>query len=539
MIQKRTDYHVAAFIFTLALLLLSCGGATAAQLANWHGSMGTETVREQHYTFHVEQDSNVAMTFTCAPTLTSQYTEIILLDRYNKRMDRRYAMESPTRHTYHLAPGDYIIMVGKYRSDLYGDYVLRLEATVASPGTTENEHNDQKESASIVNGHSIFGSIGYWYDSHTMDKADWFVVSFETGGEVEIRTECSESMNTQYAVMELYDSRDNRLFSKSSLGSGNTGKVTLPEGGLYYVLVWSPRTDHFGSYEIHFITEGGGQAPEEFTYTIKNPGADDAMRYITARSNIRVRTEGAFTFWQPETGGPTEGQTTPGVLIYHFELPHPAATVTLFATTITFHWNYSQGHALLYVSRDGTSWNKIAEAAPPEFGSYNQGVFNGDLSDFLAGSRDIYVKALLYAYGPDAKNGGAYTNTAEHSRYDSNRDNVTFELKVKYNSHTASTGNAEYDAETKILNVPCVEVGGAAYWGDFRLVSEFPLMLSLDDYGQLEKSGANCARYDFERHLIHVPTLRIGNDFYSMDLVLDTSSGLFHVNNVQRVIFAK
>jgi len=186
-----------------------------------------------------------------------------------------------------------------------------------------------------------------------------------------------------------------------------------------------------------FIAAGRPTCFADFSYSIKNPNADSAKTYIISTSNITISTEGIVTYWHPATGSGTEAASLPGVIIYHFPLTGTIAEATLYITTAAFHWSYSQGHTFVYISTDGNNWTKLAEAAPPEFGKGRSGNFSGLLPEMLVGKKDIYVKVELYSYGPKASMGGAMTNTAQHLRYSSSQDNVTFQLDVAYQKNTA------------------------------------------------------------------------------------------------------
>lgn len=173
---------------------------------------------------------------------------------------------------------------------------------------------------------------------------------------------------------------------------------------------------------------------DQFVYTIKNPRDTNAQKYVISRSNIQITDEEESTYWLPSSGGETMGTTTPGIMIYHFPLSRPIQTATLFAGLHTFHWTYSVGHDFLYVSPDNINWIKITELDPPSDNGGWTGNSSVDLPAVFSGRQDIYVKIELYSYGPKAHRGPPWTNTAQHLRYFSERDNTTFRLEVQYDS---------------------------------------------------------------------------------------------------------
>lgn len=173
-------------------------------------------------------------------------------------------------------------------------------------------------------------------------------------------------------------------------------------------------------------------AQADFTYTIKNPLSYDALKYITYKSNLSIATEASgTTFLQPETGSKDLRTSKPGIVIYHFPLSEPILEGTLFVRTDVYHWNYSRGYSLIFLSSDGRNWEKMVETPSPKFGKWSSGNFSGSLPSSYKGKNDIYVKVMLYSFGSQASRGGAMTNTAQHLRHDPSRDNITFKLDIK------------------------------------------------------------------------------------------------------------
>ncbi len=179
------------------------------------------------------------------------------------------------------------------------------------------------------------------------------------------------------------------------------------------------------------ITATISTSSASFSYSIRNPDDSSAARYIKNKTNISIRTEGDFTYFCPSYGGTTLESSSPGVIVYHFSFAEPITEATLFISATTFHWDFSQGHSFVYVATDENSWIKLAEATPPEYGSWRSGDFSGSLPPTFIGKKNIYIKVELYSYGKSAAKGGFYCNTAQHLRYDKTRNNLTFKLDVK------------------------------------------------------------------------------------------------------------
>jgi|GEM_PF-1624391 len=176
----------------------------------------------------------------------------------------------------------------------------------------------------------------------------------------------------------------------------------------------------------------------DFSYQINNPSAANADDYIVNTNNAELKEEGDVIYWKQDIGAKTLEESNPGVITYHFSFEQSIADATLFIRTSTFHWSYSKGHSYVYTSTDGSNWIKLLEATPPEYGDATTKAYNDKLPANFIGAKDIWLRVELNAYGENASRGGAMTNTAQHSRYDSNANNTTLSLQVNYSqNHTA------------------------------------------------------------------------------------------------------
>ena len=174
---------------------------------------------------------------------------------------------------------------------------------------------------------------------------------------------------------------------------------------------------------------------DSFEYSYRDPCPEFDSEYIIEKKNIECRQEGSVSYWKPEIGGSTKSTTEPGILVYHFNLPRPIDYGWLKVNTATYHWWYSQGHSYIYYSIDGTDWKKLAEAPPPPPpppGSANYGAWDGSLPSLFSGLNEIYLKVVLYSYGERAASGGAFTNTAQHSRFQAGTYSPSFRVTVTY-----------------------------------------------------------------------------------------------------------
>lgn len=190
-------------------------------------------------------------------------------------------------------------------------------------------------------------------------------------------------------------------------------------------------TDDDGATSIDTIevTVNGADEDYDFSYIITNPSALSAQTYIVNSSNIRLGG-GADIFWQPDIGGTSLANTTPGIIDMQFNFPGNVEIAYLSTRIDSFHWEYSRGHTYLHGSVNGTNWDLLDEAQPPAFGVWNGGGYNDFVPNSMIGGTDIWVRAELYSYGPSASSGSVWTNTAQFLRHNVANGNTTFKLNV-------------------------------------------------------------------------------------------------------------
>ena len=170
----------------------------------------------------------------------------------------------------------------------------------------------------------------------------------------------------------------------------------------------------------------------DFTFSYTDPSIDDAQKYIIFKDNVEIRDEGSVKYWKPVIGGSTKAATEPGIIQYHFHFQRKIFSGHLHYYASCYHWWYSQGEAYLFISSNGIDWTKLSEAVSPAYGGASYASFDDVIPDIFLGKNDIYLKVELYSYGEKASYGGAYTNTAQHSRYQSGSTTPTFELDIEF-----------------------------------------------------------------------------------------------------------
>ena len=178
----------------------------------------------------------------------------------------------------------------------------------------------------------------------------------------------------------------------------------------------------------------------DFSYHYGDPKTPLDDGYIVSTSNAGLYSEAVVRAWTPNVGGTTFGNTTPGVIVYHFPFAQQTAAISLWMNMPTFHWSYSEGHNFLYGSTNGADWLPLAELLPPAYGAARD-LGTVAIPAELVGAADLWLRVELYSYGPSAPQGGVLTNTAQLSRWATNSPNGTsFRLDVDYVPEPATAG---------------------------------------------------------------------------------------------------
>jgi len=204
-----------------------------------------------------------------------------------------------------------------------------------------------------------------------------------------------------------------------------SGSLTAVVEGETITITFRPNCD--GTVEREIAVSSS----DSFSYGYGSPASPNARDHIASSSNAEVASEGTVWYWRPSVGAETIGETTPGVVTFHFPFTRQVASGRLLLQLATFHWSYSRGHAYLYGSTDGVDWQLLAEVEPPEFGEARGGGWNGDLPLLFIGATDIWLQTRLFSFGPNAASGGVYCNTVQMSRWDEAQTTNTFELEVE------------------------------------------------------------------------------------------------------------
>lgn len=173
-----------------------------------------------------------------------------------------------------------------------------------------------------------------------------------------------------------------------------------------------------------------GADTSTFSASFGDPSTPEAQQYIVSSDNVVIMDEGNVVFWQPAVGADQEAAAPVGTIVYRIPLPGRIASGDLRMTIGTFHWDYSQGWAAIDGSTDGENWQTLAQLDPPPFSEGSGGGPNGQIPEMFLGATEVWLRVRLWAAGPSADEGGVWTNTAQHARYDRATGGETFRLEV-------------------------------------------------------------------------------------------------------------
>ena len=229
----------------------------AVQIGHWNNVMGTDPSKEHEYSFSVDQDGAVNVRLSGESTMESQYAQVTLKDANGEKVDWFYLTNLPAQKTFYLAPGTWILVVGKYRGDIYGRYDLSVDFQAAGANISEAENNDHISRATPVTENIIYGSLGHMREKNDFDNADYFSFSLPVAGDVSFHISVDSTLSSQYNGLKILDSNGEVKKEISFLSSSRDISLHL-DAGTFYLVVFTGRNSYHGAYEISLETAHSG-----------------------------------------------------------------------------------------------------------------------------------------------------------------------------------------------------------------------------------------------------------------------------------------
>jgi len=181
------------------------------------------------------------------------------------------------------------------------------------------------------------------------------------------------------------------------------GAITRREGDQLITITFGPDCDGAFVHETRHECQTG-HWDYEFRYT--DPRAPEAQEHIVSVTNAAIGnpvSDYVHGWGQAEFGEDCVA-STPGEIIYHFELPSPAVGIAVGGRnrvgSIQDSASGEEGHGtmMIYGSADGTSWHVLAEC----IGGPGTGNWPCDITVLphqLLGSRHIWLRYELCCAG--------------------------------------------------------------------------------------------------------------------------------------------
>ena len=251
--MKRAIFLRLVFFGLVNVAIFSTYCAYARQVGRWNDIMSTNPSEEHEYSFSLEQDGAVNVILSGASTMESQYAQVTLKDANGETMDWFYLTSLPASRTFYLAPGTYVLMVGKYRGDIYGEYDLSADFQAAGPSVSEAENNDDLSCATPVIEDVVYGSIGYQRQKDVFDNIDYYTFSVPADSEVNLEITFDSTLSSQYNGFSVLDSKGQVVDEITFLSSPRDTTLRLGPGTFYFK-VFTGRNSFHGAYEISLRT---------------------------------------------------------------------------------------------------------------------------------------------------------------------------------------------------------------------------------------------------------------------------------------------
>jgi len=159
----------------------------------------------------------------------------------------------------------------------------------------------------------------------------------------------------------------------------------------------------------------------------RNIYSDNALKYVVEQVNVSRVNEGRISYWNTDSGG--------AKLTQKFSFPSRVRSAYLRINYI-YSWG---GSGSIWGSRDGVNWILLLDA--PSTGAPIGYHYDGNLPNEVLGEREIWIQARMSS------------RILQFLRYDLDRSDNAFELKVQYESEALSQVAILTQPESVVINL--------------------------------------------------------------------------------------
>ena len=259
----RLKYLLLTWLMALTCQLASAqywesGTTKTSSFYSYTSGKTTHSKTDQWYVIHLDEDGQVQFTAAAIGAVRIDYIEIYTISTDGETAFRTRGQSPYTQSD--LKAGTYRIRVTGVPTDSKGyggNFIVTYNYQQA---TLDNdpEPNDQWQDASVVaSGTELTGHLGYYYNSASLDKSDWYKIEVPDEGVVKFDAFAETTMMLSY--LEMYtlkadgsgiDYRNRKDMNGHQKDTIVSYEVPNVAPGTYYVKLdqWAG----FGSYKLKY-----------------------------------------------------------------------------------------------------------------------------------------------------------------------------------------------------------------------------------------------------------------------------------------------
>jgi len=128
----------------------------------------------------------------------------------------------------------------------------------------------------------------------------------------------------------------------------------------------------------------------DFSYGYDSVFSPNAEDYTVGLVNTFKHDEGDSKFYQPHPANLDEA-----VITMRFDFPEATEDAHLTARIATYTWWFGEGWGRLYGSKDGSNWEQLMYAPPPESEGGEYWKYDDLLPTSLLGGKELWFQAVL------------------------------------------------------------------------------------------------------------------------------------------------
>jgi hypothetical protein len=244
------------------------------------------------YKVTTNADGKLNLYFTSPSGVNGPYLEMYLYDKNGTIVisSQRFINTTSTLSTDGLAAGTYYVEIdGNHPTD-FGPYILSDSLFTTGQGVDKEPNNNAAQADTLPLNNTTTGHIGYYYNNQR-DTTDWYKVTTNADGELNLYLTSPDGVNGPYLEMYLYDKDGTTPIGNKRFI--NTTSILSTDGlaeGTYYVEIVGYHPENFAPYVL-------SDSLFTYAYTADNQAEPNGFASQAKTLSANRSTSGHFGFY--------------------------------------------------------------------------------------------------------------------------------------------------------------------------------------------------------------------------------------------------